>query len=172
LVAVQQVNSAKAQLDLTVNGPTPQEIAAARAAADQAKGTLREARAQLGQLRIYAPESGVVVTKYREVGETVSPGTAIVRIANLDRLWARVYAPLKSLGEVTVGQRAWVRVDLGKGEEVEGSVGSVNSDPEFTPKSVQTSEERVKLVYAVRVLVNNPSHRLKPGMPVDVRFQK
>ena len=162
-----QVKEAKADLDMTLNGSTSDEIREAEGQVEQARGALAEAKSQLGQATIIAPEDGVVTVKSREVGEVVSVGTPIVRIADLNKVWLRVYAPLPTLGKVKVGQKASVRTDAYGTKNYIGKVVSIKEEPEFTPKNVQTAEERVKLVYAVRIDINNRSRELKPGMPAD-----
>jgi len=165
--ATEQAAAARAQLDLLVNGPTAETLKAAGGQVEQAAGALEGASTQLGHTRIVAPADGVVTIKYREMGEYVNPGTPIVRIANLDRVWLRVYAPLPTLGRMKTGQSAEVTTDTYAGKTYAGRVASVSEEPEFTPKNVQTSEERVKLVYAVRIDIENHAHELKPGMPAD-----
>lgn len=166
-VATSQVQAAKAQLDLLAAGATKDTIKAARGQVEQAQGALNAAKTHLAYTTIVAPADGVVNVKYRELGEYVSPGTPIVKIASLDRVWLRVYAPLPTLGKVKVGQAASVRADTYPGKVYKGRVSSVSEEPEFTPKNVQTTEERVKLVYAVRIDLDNRSQELKPGMPAD-----
>lgn len=162
-----QVAAARAELDLMLAGATSDELKAARGQVEQAQGALAEAKSHLAQATVLAPEDGVVTVKSREVGEVVVAGTPIVRIAHLDRVWLRVYAPLPTLGRIKVGQSASVRTDTYKGRVYEGKVASIKEEPEFTPKNVQTSEERVKLVYAIRIDIDNRSRELKPGMPAD-----
>lgn len=162
-----QVAAARAELDLMLSGATSDELEAARGQVELAKGALVEAQSQLAQATILAPEDGVVTVKFREVGEVIVAGTPIVRLANLDRVWLRVYAPLPTLGRIKVGQSASVSTDTYKGRVYEGKVVSIKEEPEFTPKNVQTSEERVKLVYAIRIDIDNRARDLKPGMPAD-----
>lgn len=161
------VQAAKARLDLEINGATSDEIKNAEGQVEQAEGTLAEAKSNLQQAVIRAPENGVVISKFRELGEVVTPGTPIVRMANLDRVWLRCYAPLPTLGKIRVGQKASVTTDSYSGKSYAGTVASIKEEPEFTPKNVQTAEERVKLVYAIRVDLYNPQHEIKPGMPAD-----
>lgn len=165
--AAAQVRAAKAELDLLMAGATKDVIEAARGQVEQAKGALDAAKTKRGYATIVAPADGVVNVKFRELGEYVSPGTPIVKIASLERVWLRVYAPLPTLGSIKVGQSASVRADTYPGKTYSGRVSSISEEPEFTPKNVQTTEERVKLVYAVRIDLDNKSRELKPGMPAD-----
>lgn len=162
-----QVQAAKADLDLLIAGATKDAIEAARGQVEQAKGALDAAIVKRGYTRIVALADGIVNIKFRETGEYVSPGTPIVKIASLDRVWLRVYAPLPTIGSIKVGQSASVRADTYPGKIYSGYVSSISEEPEFTPKNVQTTEERVKLVYAVRIDLDNKSQELKPGMPAD-----
>lgn len=166
-----QTKAAKAELDLLLAGATEDTIKAARARVEQAAGVLMAAREELTYARITAPEDGVVTEKFRNKGELVSIGTPIVRIADLEDAWVRVYAPLSSLGLIQIGQPVKVTTDTYGNRVYRGTVMSVADDPEFTPKNVQTQEERVKLVYAVRVDVDNRSRTLKPGMPADAAIK-
>ena len=162
-----QSDAARAQLDLALAGATRDAIGAASAQARQARAALQEALAQRAHLNVFAPCDGVVTVKYREPGEVVAAGAPIVRVADLGRVWLRVYAPLPTLGRIRVGQTAEIVAEAVPGRRVQGRVASIREEPEFTPKNVQTPEERVKLVYAVRIEAANPDHALKPGMPAD-----
>ena len=162
-----QERAAKAALDLAVAGPRRETIAAARARVEQAQGALRAARAQEGYTLVVAPVSGTVTLRNVELGELVTPGLPIVRIAVLDKVWLRVYIPEREVGRVKLGQRAEVECDSFPGKKYPGKVIEIAQEPEFTPKNVQTKEERVKLVFGVKVEVENPEHDLKPGMPAD-----
>ena len=165
-----QVSAAKADLDLAIDGSTVDEIKNARGLVDQARGSLAEAKANLKQTTVLAPEDGVVLTKFRENGEVLTSGTPIVRIANLENVWLRVNAPLPTLGRIKTGQEAIVSTDSYKGKTYKGTVSSIKEEPEFTPKNVQTTEERVKLVYAIRIDLKNRQRELKPGMPADAEI--
>lgn len=168
--AARQEEAAKAQLDLLVNGPTPETLDAARGRVGQAAGGLAAAETQLGHAVVVAATDGVVTDRFREPGEFVAVGTPLVRIASLDRVWLRVYAPLPALGKIRVGDRAAVTADTYPGKEYVGRVASISQEPEFTPKNVQTTQERVKLVFSVRIDLDNRSRELKPGMPADARI--
>lgn len=164
--ASQQVPAARAQLDLLVAGPTKEAIEAARGQMEQARGALAAAEAITEYLVIKAPASGTIILKNVEIGEMVTPGMPIVRIANLDSVWVRVYVPLPDL-RVKVGDKAYVVTDAYPEKKFFGRVTEVAEKPEFTPKNIQTREERVKLVFGVRVQLENLHHELKPGMPAD-----
>ncbi len=165
--AAAQVTAAQAALDLLVNGPDTNDLNAAKGGVKQSAAALSEAKYMSQQIVITAPFDGVVTTKYREIGEVLTPGASIVRVANITKLWVRVYAPLTSLGRFRIGDGANIITESLPGQQIQAKVASISQEPEFTPKNVQTSEERVKLVYALRLNIDNTNQRLKPGMPVD-----
>jgi multidrug resistance efflux pump len=162
-----QAKAARAALDLALAGPRAETIAAARARAAQAGAAVEAARVQRGYATIQAPMDGTVTLRSLDPGDFVIPGTPIVRLAALDRVWLRVYVPEQELGRVKLGQRAEVSSDTYPGKAYPGRVIEIAQQPEFTPKNVQTREERVKLVFGVKIAVENPHHELKPGMPAD-----
>jgi len=164
--ASQQAKAAQAQLDLVIAGPTADTIAAARGQVEQARAAVASAQAMTQYLTVTAPADGTVILKNVELGELVTPGAPIVRIANLDSMWLRVYVPEPDM-RVKVGDRAEVVTDAYPGHRYPGRVTEVAEKPEFTPKNVQTEQERVKLVFGVKVELANPRRELKPGMPGD-----
>jgi len=165
--AASRMQAAKAQLDLARAGARPETIAAARARAEQAKAAWDAAQVQLTYARIPCPLAGTVTLRNLEPGEYVSPGTPILRVAALERVWLRVYVSETDLGRVKLGQRSFVTTDTYPDKRYEGRVTEISPQAEFTPRNVQTKEEREKLVYGVKVTVDNPHHDLKPGMPGD-----
>jgi len=164
--ASDQVKAAQAALDLLVAGPTLQTIDAARGQVEQARGAVAAAKAMTEYLTVKAPADGTVILKNVEMGELVTPGMPIVRIANLDSVWVRVYVPEPDM-RVKLGNRADVVTDAYPDRTYAGRVIEIAEKPEFTPKNIQTKEERVKLVFGVKVEIPNPKHELKPGMPAD-----
>jgi HlyD family secretion protein len=112
--------------------------------------------------------TGIVLSHNIEAGEFVSPGTPVVVVADLQHPWVRAYINQADLGRIQHGQKVSVRSDSFPGKTYEGVIGFIAADAEFTPKFVQTTKERVKLVFRIKVDVTNPSDELKPGMPADV----
>jgi len=165
--AQDQMRAAKAALDLVVAGPRAETIEAARARVAQAEAVLKAAQTQFGYTTIRAPVDGVVVLRAAELGELVTPGMPILRVSVIDRPWLRVYVPETDLGRVKLGQKADVISDTYPDRKYPGRVVEIAEQPEFTPKNVQTREERVKLVFGVKIEVENPNRELKPGMPAD-----
>lgn len=162
-----QRDAASAALDLALAGPRPEVIQAARAQVEQARGTLHIASATLGQALIRAPLNGRITLRNTEPGELVTPGMTILRVSRLDQVWLRVFVPEGDVGEVKLGQKAQVFPDALAGKTFTGTVTEIAQEPEFTPKNVQTQSERTKLVYGVKITIDNPKGDLKPGMPAD-----
>jgi len=166
-LAASQVRAAQAALDLAAAGPRRETLQGAEARVEAARGALAAAEALLAQTRVIAPGDGRVTLRNAEPGEVVTPGFPILRIAQLERVWLKVYVAEPRIGLVKTGQRAAVSVDAFPGRTFPGVVTEIAQKPEFTPKNVQTREERAKLVFAVKVEVENPGGELKPGMPAD-----
>jgi len=161
---------AKAQYELVKIGPRKEDIEQARARLEQARAAMDLARTRLGYATLKAPMSGVVLSKNIEPGEYVSPGTAVVTMANLDDVWLRAYVDARNIGRIRLGQTVRVTTDT-PGQSFVGRVSFISSEAEFTPKTVQTEQERVKLVYRVKIDIPNRDGALKPGMPADALIQ-
>jgi len=161
------VDVAKAALDLLRAGPAKEEIAIARAQVRQAEANLRALEVQLEKATLRSPIAGLVTNRVAHVGELALPGAVLMTVANLEEVTLRLYIAEDKIGRVKVGQGVEVRVDSYPGEVFEGEVSYISSEAEFTPKNVQTKEERVSMMFAVEVRVANPEHKLKPGMPAD-----
>lgn len=171
LAARAAVAGAAARLKLLQEGSRPQQIAVARAREQQAQAALVLARTQLGQASVFAPMDGVVLAKHVEPGEVVAPGAPAVTIARLDDVYMRAYVPETDLGRVKLGQAVDITSDTFAGKVYAGHVSFISDQAEFTPRTVETPQERVKLVYRVRIDVANPRFELKPGMPADAAIR-
>lgn len=158
-------------LNELVEGTRKEELAVDRANLRQAQESLDLSQIRLSYTVLRAPFDGVILVRQAELGEVVSPGTPIVTLADLVHIWLRVYLPETDLGKVRWGQDVEVRTDTFPGRVYHGRVAVIASDAEFTPKSVQTQEERVTLVYRVKIDIDNPRYELKPGMPADAYIQ-
>jgi len=143
------------------------EIAAAQARLDQANDALSMARVQRGYTVIVAPTAGVITAVAANAGENASPGRALATVSDLERLHVSVYVPETEIGQVQLGQNASITTDSSS-DTFRGRVDFISSQAEFTPSNIETKEQRVKLVYEVRVRIENGGDVLKPGMPVDV----
>jgi HlyD family secretion protein len=157
-------------LSLVKEGPRKEDITIAEHRVEQARAGLSTSEERLKDTLIYAPLDGVVLRKNVEPGETIASGVPVVTIGALESPWIKVYVKEDKLGLVKLGQKAKVTVDTYKGKSYEGVVTYISSEAEFTPKTVQTPEERVKLVFGVKVRVKNENGELKPSMPADVKI--
>ncbi|MBZ5545859.1 MAG: efflux RND transporter periplasmic adaptor subunit, partial [Acidobacteriia bacterium] len=161
---------AQERYELVRKGPRKETIEQARARAEQVRQALAVAETRLGYATLSSPLSGTVLSKNIEPGEYVAAGTPVVTVGDLEHPWLRAYINETDLGRVKVGQRVRVTTDTFPGKAYEGHVSFISSQAEFTPKSVQTEKERVKLVYRIKVEVANPKMELKPGMPADAEI--
>jgi HlyD family secretion protein len=161
---------AKERYDQAVEGARKEEIAVAEANVKQARESLGLSRITLDNATLLAPGAGVITVRQAEIGEVVSPGTPVATLADLDHLWLRAYVPETDLGRIRWGQAATIRTDTYPGKTYKGRISFISPQAEFTPKSVQTFQERVTLVYRIKIDLENPNHELKPGMPADAEI--
>lgn len=161
------VQTAKAQLDALRAGARSEEVQVAEAEVRQAEAARDTLLAQLEKTQLKAPRAGLVVERAVHAGEMALPGASLLTLADLDSVTLTVYIPVDAIGRVEVGQPATVTVDAFPGRAFHGTVSYISPEAEFTPKNVQTREERVKQVFAVKIRLPNPDHALKPGMPAD-----
>ncbi|HKI95879.1 MAG TPA: efflux RND transporter periplasmic adaptor subunit [Gemmatimonadales bacterium] len=168
-VAAAQTTSAKEQLALLEQGPRTETIAAQRDMAHQAAAAVQQAHAVLRNAVIVAPVNGVVTVRHREPGETVAAGQPVVTVINPNDRWVRIYVREDQVGRLALGQDATITADAYPGRTYAGRVIYISNAAEFTPRSVQTTAERVKLVYRVKVqIVRDSTEDLKPGLPADI----
>ena len=149
-----------------VKGTRVEEIKLAETQVAQAEAKLASMEKSVTDCTVTSSVNGVVTTRVREEGEFVPVGSPLVTISRLDEVWLSVYVPETSLGGVKLGQRARVKVD-GRRDLFEGKVTYVSPTAEFTPRNVQTPDERAKLVYRVKISLANKEAIFKPGMPAD-----
>lgn len=166
-VAGAAVALARVQVQGLKMGATPEQIAAAEAQAEMARAALETLRVQGSKFDLPAPISGLVLQRPVRVGELAMPGSPLLTLADLDQMTLTVYVPEDQLGRVWLGQQASVTVDAYPGRSFPGTVSYISNEAEFTPRNVQTREERVNMVFGVRIRLPNPDHALKPGMPAD-----
>lgn len=164
-----QRDAAKAALDLLVAGTRREQITQAEANLAAATATLANAKTQLADTVLKAPEPGVVLTRAIEPGSLLQAGSTAMTISLLSPVWARAYVPETQLGQIYPGREVLVFTDSRK-EPYHGHVGDVSSRSEFTPKSVETSDLRTSLVYRFRVILRDPDQGLRQGMPITVRL--
>lgn len=170
-VAQSQYDQAEEQMRILESGPRKEKIEAQRAQVAQAEAAVRAMDAILDYMVIRAPFDGLVTVRHREPGEIVPAASPILTLMNPADRWVRIYIPETRIGAVRIGQNALIGTDTFPEKRYSGEVVYIASESEFTPKSVQTAEERVKLVYAVKVRITEDARNdLKPGMPADVRL--
>jgi HlyD family secretion protein len=162
-----QLNSAKENLKKVRTFARPEDLEAARARLDQAKANADLLRKQITDATIVAPVSGIVTNKPVEVGELVGVGTTIVTISQLQTLNLMIYVSDTELGRVKLDGTADIVIDTYPDKTFPGRVVYISPIAEFTPKNVQTKEDRTKLVFGVKLEVNNNDGILKAGMPAD-----
>lgn len=171
-VARSQREQAAQQLRLVQSGPRAERISAQRAVVASTQALARQVGAQLAYAIVLAPFDGVVTVRQRQPGEIVAPGAPVVTVANFGDRWVRIYVSETRLGAVSIGEPATIATDTYEDRTFAGAVSFIASEAEFTPRNVQTTEERVKLVYAVKVRITGDSAlALKPGMPADVTLR-
>ena len=162
-----QLSSAKQNLLKLKTFARPEDLQAARARVDQAKAQAGLIRKHISDSYIIAPVSGTVTSKPVEVGELIGPGTVVVRISQLSRLDLMIYVNETELGKIKLGSPADVVIDTYPDKTYNGKVIYVSPVAEFTPRNVQTKDERTKLVYGIKLQVENSNGELKSGMPAD-----
>jgi HlyD family secretion protein len=173
LTAREVVDAARDQateaLAMVREGPRQETIAAQSAMVAQARANLARTEATLANASITAPFPGVVTVRHREPGEAVGPGAPVVTILDPDDRWVRIYVREDQIGRVQIGMSANITSDTYPDETHSGEVVFIGSEAEFTPRNVQTAEERIKLVYPVKVrITSDGAFHLKPGIPADV----
>jgi HlyD family secretion protein len=163
---------ANAALDEALSGARSEEIASAEAAVEQAKARLALARVRLREAVVNSPADGIIQKLNLRPGDLVAAGQPIASLQPDDDLWVDVYVPEDRLGVLRVGRKVRLRVDSYPGESFEGVVEFLSTQAEFTPRNVQTPEERVNKVFAVRVRLIDPKRRLRAGMSADVALSE
>lgn len=171
-LALAEANLATAEANLALAKATtsPEQLAAAQAQVDLAQTALGVIQAQMDKMSVTAPVDGIVLTRLVEPGEVVAPGATLLTVGPLEQLTITVYIPEDIYGTINLGQVALVNVDSFPGETFEAMVTRIADQAEFTPRNVQTQEDRRTTVFAVELGIDNPDGKLKPGMPADVEF--
>ena len=147
-----------------------QELATRRAEIDRSHANIALINSQLADTLATSPVDGVVLVKSADVGEVLAAGTTVVAIGDIEHPWLRGYINETDLGKVKLGTKAKVTTDSYPGKVYPGRVSFIASEAEFTPKQIQTQQERVKLVYRIKIEIENPHHELKSNMPADAEI--
>ena len=169
-LAVAAVATAQANLAVLQAGAPAEQIAAAKAQVERADGTIRTLKTRREQAKVLGPETGRISELVLRTGEVAAQGAAIVRMYRPDEATLTVYVPTPEMGQVQLGQRVGVIADSFPGRVFTGTVDTIAGHAEFTPKNVQTREERAGTVFPVKIKLANPEGVLKPGMPADAHF--
>lgn len=147
-----------------------QDIVARQGDIERAKAQIALIDSQLADTIAVSPINGIVLVKAADVGEVLAPGTTVVTVGDIDHPWLRAYIKEQDLGRVKLGDKVRVTTDSFRDKAYDGRVSFISSDAEFTPKQIQTNEERVKLVYRIKIDIENPRHELKSNMPADAEI--
>ena len=171
-MASAQLAAAQQQYSKLLKGARPEEIEAALSMVEQAEVMVEVVRQKLTHCELWAPASGTVMYKLAEQGEVAAPGIPVGIIADLSQVEVKGFVAEKDLGFVKIGGRALVYIDSLPSKPIKAKITYVASEAEFTPKNIQTHEERVKTMYEIRVSVDNTKGMLKSGMPADIVIKK
>ncbi|MBU0972346.1 MAG: efflux RND transporter periplasmic adaptor subunit [Proteobacteria bacterium] len=161
------LGQAQAEYDLVKAGPRKEKIDQAQALVAEGVQTVNQAKQQLSYTELFAPMDGVILTRSAEPGEYLSPSTPVITLGDLSRPWLRAFINETDLGRIHLKDKVTVTIDSFPDKTYQGVLSFISSQAEFTPKSVQTFEERVKLMFRIKIDLENPHGQLKPGMPAD-----
>ena len=172
LVSAQaEYDASRAALRKIQNLARPEEVRAARLKVEQARQMVSLKKELLSYTSVHAPRTGIVTKIPAEAGELAAPGIVLCELADLDTVHLTIYVGEPMLGAVHLGQPADVYIDAYPDRPFSGKVVYISDQAEFTPRNVQTKEERTKLVYGIKIRIPNPDHILKAGMPADAVLQ-
>lgn len=166
-----QYNSAKENFEKIKNITRPEEVAQAKANYERAEAAIGLIEKSISDCYVTSPINGFVVKKFVEVGETVSMMSSLVKVSDLSNVKLSIYISETDLGKVKLGQKAEITVDAFDDKTFEGVVEYISPEAEFTPKNIQTKDERTKLVFQVKIKISNPNFDLKAGMPADASIR-
>ncbi len=166
-----QLNSARENFRKIKNFARPEELKQAAANVQRTEAAANLYKKNINDSYVVSPISGFVVKKFIEAGETVNPMSSLVKISDLSKVDLVIYVSEEELGFVKQGQKVNVTVDSFKDKVFSGTVVFISPEAEFTPKNIQTKDERTKLVFAVKIKIDNPAFELKPGMPADAEIK-
>jgi len=169
--AAAAVAQAEAALDGLQAGATVEQIAAAQAQVNVAQAALEAAQTQLDKTIITAPVNGLIAATSVHTGELAAPALIALKLADLDQVHLTIYVPGGELGQFSIGQAINTRVDAFPDRVFPGTIVSISDAAEYTPRNVRTPDERMKLVYAVKIKIANPDHVLKPGLQAEAEVE-
>ncbi len=169
--AAAAVAQAEAVLNGLQAGATAEQIAAAQAQVDMAQAALEAAQIQLDKTIITAPANGLIAATSVQTGELAAPALTALQLADLDQVHLTIYVPGGELGQFSIGQTINVRVDAFPDRLFPGTIVTISDTAEYTPRNVRTPDERMTLVYAVKIKIDNPDHVLKPGLQAEAEVE-
>jgi multidrug resistance efflux pump len=159
-------------LNLALEGPRKEDIAAAKAQLDALTASLALLKIRLGDMTLKAPAAGIIENRILEPGEMAGPASPVFTLALTDPKWVRAYVPEPDLGRIQRGMKAEIQSDSFPDRHFDGWVGFISPEAEFTPKNVETEDLRTKLVYEVRIFVHDTNDLLRLGMPVTATVER
>ena len=168
-VAAADLDASRQAAALAVEGPRKEDVAAAESQLKAYEAALTLARQELADTKLYAPTNGIIQNRILEPGDMASPQQPVYTLALNNPIWVRAYVPEPDLGRLVEGMTAEVTTDSFPGKKYNGWIGYISPTAEFTPKQVETTDLRTRLVYQMRVYVDNPQNELRLGMPATVR---
>jgi RND family efflux transporter MFP subunit len=164
------VSPSEAERAMSAAKAQEKNIAAARARVEQALAQLADMEAQIQEMKIVAPADSILEILSVKVGDVLPANREVATLILPDRLWVRVYVPEIWLGSIKLNEAVRVRVDSHPGRDFSGTVEQINRKAEFTPRNVQTVEDRIKQVFGVKVRLDNKEDKLRAGMSADIYF--
>lgn len=165
-----QLKSSKENLTKLRHFARPEEIQQAEANLNKQKAAANLLKKSIRDSNVQSPINGIIVDKYFEKGETVTQMSSLFKVSDLRTVDLKIYVSEEELGKVKLGQKADISIDAYPNKIYPGKVIYISPEAEFTPKNIQTKDERTKLVFAVKIRIDNPKFELKPGMPADAEL--
>ncbi len=169
-LAQNQYNTARQNLLKVSNIVRPEEIESSKANLKRNQVGLEIIQKNIEDCTVKSPLNGIVTKKFVEIGEYVTPGSSLLKLSDLSIVNLYIYVNETDLGKIKLGQKAEVKTDSYKDKVYGGEVIFISPEAEFTPKNIQTPEERTKLVFKVKIQISNPDSELKSGMPADAKL--
>lgn len=166
----QQYKAAQAQLDLRLNGPTEKQIQMAQSEVDIKKAEIMRLKHTIDRGKIISPIDGIVQSLNYQEGELVGAGSNIATLTAMDNLWIKIFVPEKMLHKVSLGQTVPLSLPATENDTLTGEIIYISSEAEFTPKNVESKENKQEMVFAVKIRINDHKHPIKPGMLIDVQL--
>lgn len=170
--AEEKLRQAQEAERLVQAGPRTEEIADARAQLAEAQGRVEQLKVQLAEGEVKAPAAATVEVLSIRPGDLLTPNQPIARLLEKNQIYVRVYVPEPQLGQVKVGQKAKIKVDTFKDQAFDGAIEQINTQGEFTPRNIQSRDERNHQVFGVKVRIDNRDGKLKAGMAADVTLER